>query len=417
MPCRLALPNSLMLLLSAASWACAPGDIGDAGESARADAEGADIPGLDLEAIADMLIERMDLQIGERVLLVGLGGTRWDALVPLLRDGVTGAGAIDLGAVGVHGAVLPGTEPTEFAAALGSGPDRWEETLSSVDVALKLPGAVPDPAVATDVYRALQDVLRGGRGRTVHFHWAGRISFGMEELPVDALADQVYQTALLETDYQELGETLAAFEAALRRGPVQVTTPAGTDIGFRVGDRPVTRQDGDASALRAASARSLIDRELELPAGAARVSPLLETVEGVMAFPPAMWGGERVEGLVLRFAGGRVVEVEADSGRDGVLAELDAGGDAARTFRELAVGLNPMLAIPEGEEWIPYYGYGGGVVRLSLGDNTELGGSVGGGYVRWNFFVDATVRVDGEEWVRDGRLVGRGGAVTGELDR
>ena len=399
---RLAFPCCLSLLVLSASWGCAPESADDTTAAA------ADAPGLDLQAIAGMLVERMDLQPGERVLLVGQGGGRWDALVPLLREGVVAAGGVDLGAVDVHGAVLAGTEPTGFAAGLASGPDGWAEALGGVDVAVKLPGAVPDPAVPTDVYRTLQDVLRGGRGRTVHFHWAGKTSFEMEELPVDDLADQVYQTALLDTDYAALGEKLAAFEAAIRQGPVRVTTPAGTDIGFEVGDRPVTRQDGDASAARATMARNLIDREVELPAGAARVSPLLETVEGSIAFPPAMWGGERVEGLVLRFEGGRVVEVEAASGRDGVLAEMEAGGEAASTFRELAVGLNPLLAIPEGEEWIPYYGYGGGVVRLSLGDNTELGGSVGGGYVRWNFFADATVTVGGEEWVRDGRLVGPG---------
>ena len=114
-----------------------------------------------------------------------------------------------------------------------------------------------------------------------------------------------------------------------------------------------------------------------------------------------------MEGLVLRFEGGRVVGVEAAVGREGVVAEMEGAGEGGGTFRELAVGFNPLLAIPGGEEWIPYYGYGAGVVRLSLGDNTELGGEVGGGYVRWNFFTDATVEVGGEVWVRDGRLVER----------
>jgi len=45
------------------------------------------------------------------------------------------------------------------------------------------------------------------------------------------------------------------------------------------------------------------------------------------------------------------------------------------------------------------------VVRLSLGDNTELGGKVTSGRSRWNFFTDATVVAGGEPWVRDGRLV------------
>ena len=393
-----------MFLIPALS-ACAPEGGGSAGAREI----------LDFEALSANLLARMDLQLGERVLLVGEGGSRWDAIVPLLRAGVRAAGGVDLGAVDVRGAVLGAGEPgagadadaggpAQFAASLGTAPEGWSEPLATVDVAVKLPGAVADPTLDNDVYRALQDVLRGGRGRTVHFHWAGATSFEMEELAVDDRVDRLYQTAVLDTDYAALADTLAAFEAALKSGPVRVTTPAGTDISFEVGDRPVTRQDGDASAARADLARNLIDREVELPAGAARVLPVLESVVGRIAFPPAQWGGERAEGVVLHFEGGRVVEVEADAGHDGVLREIEEAG-AGRIFRELGVGFNPLLAIPEGEAWIPYYGYGDAVVRLSLGDNTELGGSVGGGYVRWNFFPDATVTVGGEVWVEGGRLV------------
>ena len=394
-----------MFLIHALS-ACAPeGGGGGAGSEV-----------LDYEALSTNLLARMDLQPGERVLLVGEGGSRWDAIVPLLRAGVRTAGGVDLGAVDVRGAVIEAgrpvaeadsaaSRPAEFAASLGTAPEGWAEPLATVDIAVKLPGAVADPTLDNDVYRALQDVLRGERGRTVHFHWAGATSFEMEELAVDDRVDRLYQTAVLDTDYRALADALAAFEAAVRSGPVRVTTPAGTDISFEVGDRPVTRQDGDASAARADRARNLIDREVELPAGAARVLPILETVEGTIAFPPAQWGGEQAEGVVLRFEEGRVVEVQADAGRAGVVREMDEAGEAGRIFRELGVGFNPLLAIPDGEAWIPYYGYGDAVVRLSLGDNTELGGSVGGGYVRWNFFPDATVTVGGEIWVEGGRLV------------
>ena len=90
--------------------------------------------------------------------------------------------------------------------------------------------------------------------------------------------------------------------------------------------------------------------------------------------------------------------------RAAVERELAGGDGAARRFRELALGLNPLLAVPEQRPWIPYYGYGAGVVRLSLGDNSELGGNVKGPYVRWNFFLDATVTVGPRTWVRDGHL-------------
>ncbi len=399
MPHRLGLTPCFALACLLTTGACGPEseEVSDAGTGET----------LDLPAIAAEVLERAALQPGERVLLLGQAGGRWDPILPLLSGGIREAGAVYVGAVDIFGAPLPGAESAAFATGLGPDPDGWGAALADVDLAVKLPGATPSPDVEYDVYRALQDVLRGDRARTVHFHWAGATSFGMEELPVDEHVDMVYQRALLETDYEALSATLSAFEAALREGVVRVTTPAGTDIGFEVADRPVTRQDGDASAARSEEARNLIDREVELPAGAARVSPVLATVEGTIAFPPAEWGGSAVEGLVLSFEEGRVVDVEADSGREGVIAEMDAAGDAGRTFRELAVGLNPLLAIPDGEQWIPYYGYGAGVVRLSLGDNTELGGAVGGGYVRWNFFTDATVVVDGEVWVRDGSLVAR----------
>ncbi|MCH7728820.1 MAG: hypothetical protein IH991_20395 [Planctomycetes bacterium] len=95
----------------------------------------------------------------------------------------------------------------------------------------------------------------------------------------------------------------------------------------------------------------------------------------------------------------------AESGADAARREMEQGGDAGESFRELALGFHPLLAVPEENPWIPYYGYGAGVVRLSLGDNSELGGNVTGGSVRWNFFVDTTLPVGGAVWVRDGTLV------------
>ena len=148
----------------------------------------------------------------------------------------------------------------------------------------------------------------------------------------------------------------------------------------------------------------LIDKEIELPAGAIRVAPIETSVEGVIAFPPSQWDGRPVDGLKLRFSKGRVVEVTAASGQDAVEAEMQRAGEAGRAFREFALGFNPLLAVPDRAPWIPYYGYGAGVVRLSLGDNSELGGNVTGGYVRWNFFTDLTVTVGSTTWVRSGKM-------------
>ena len=123
------------------------------------------------------------------------------------------------------------------------------------------------------------------------------------------------------------------------------------------------------------------------------------------AFPPSQWSGKPVTGLMLTFEAGNVVAISANSGQAAVEAEMATAGPAGRAFREFALGFHPLLAVAENNPWIPYYGYGAGVVRLSLGDNSELGGQVRGGYVRWNFFTDTTVTIDGDIWVRDGKLV------------
>tara|TARA_Y100000590_G_scaffold362195_3_gene419241 strand:- start:2093 stop:2314 length:222 start_codon:yes stop_codon:yes gene_type:complete len=73
-----------------------------------------------------------------------------------------------------------------------------------------------------------------------------------------------------------------------------------------------------------------------------------------------------------------VVKVTAESGKEHVEAEMKQAGNVGRRFREFALGFNPQLAVPERNPWIPYYGYGAGVVRLSHGDNSELGGAVRG---------------------------------------
>jgi hypothetical protein len=150
----------------------------------------------------------------------------------------------------------------------------------------------------------------------------------------------------------------------------------------------------------------LIDREIEIPAGAIRVAPIEESVQGKIAFPDSQWSGENVKGLVVTMVQGKIVSMNAKSGLQFVKAELDAAGPAGYSFREFALGFNPLLTIPEiGPRWIPYYGYGAGVVRLSLGDNTELGGNVSGGYVRWNFFTNATVMVGQTKLVQDGIML------------
>ena len=359
---------------------------------------------MDWEALAERLVTQLAPAPGERILLVARPG-QFEELIPPLRYALLRAGAIDLGVVDV----IAEPHPVDWDGALlarsrDAARAVYRDMLRGVDGAIMLPGARPDHAA----YAALQDLLRAGRGRTIHFHWTHNGSaFPLpgQPLPGQAAIDAVYQRAVLETDYAGLTAVQERFVGALRGAEVRVTSPLGTDIRFRIGDRPVNLGDGDASKARTDRGVILIDREIELPAGAIRVAPIETSVNGVISFPPSQWDGRPVTGLTLRIEDGRVTGASAESGQDAVEAELAGVPAEARAFREFALGFNPLLAVPERDPWIPYYGYGAGIVRLSLGDNSELGGAVTGGYVRWNFFTDTTVTVGGDVWVRDGRLV------------
>lgn len=358
---------------------------------------------LDYSAIAKALVRQLALRPGERVLSVAHPGL-FEGLLPHIRYEVMRAGGIDLGVIDVLPEPVP--DSWDLGAIQKAARDArpyYKAMLEGVDAAIMMPGATP----AHPVYAAMQDWLKEGRGRTVHFHWlenGSAYTLPGQPLPGRPAIDALYQKALIETDYRALADIERRFAEAMRGQEIHITSPAGTDLRFRIGDRPVNRQDGDASAARTSQGVILIDREVELPAGAIRVAPLEETVDGSIAFPTSQWDGRPADGLVLRFAKGRVVEVRATVGKDAVEAEIARAGDAGRSFREFALGFNPLLVVPPRMPWIPYYGYGAGVVRLSLGDNSELGGKVGGGYVRWNFFTDLTVSVGSTVWVKDGVL-------------
>ncbi len=364
---------------------------------------------LDYPAIAKRIVGQLALTPGERVVSIAHPGV-FAELLPWIRYEVMRAGGIDLGVVEVMPEPVPAAfEPAVLERAARDSRAFYKAMFRDVDAAIMMPGAT----TAHPAYLAMQDWLKDDLGehrgrRTIHFHWVengSAYTIAGQPLPIRPTIDEVYQRALLETDHRTLAADERRLASALAANDVHITSPAGTDLRFRAGNRPINLQDGDASKARAARGVVLIDHEIELPAGVVRVAPLEDSVEGVIAFPPSQWDGRPVEGLKLRFSKGRVVEVTAASGRDGVEAEMDRGGSAGRAFREFALGLNPLLAVPDRNPWIPYYGYGSGVVRLSLGDNTELGGNTSGGYVRWNFFTDLTVTIGPTTWVRDGKLI------------
>jgi len=289
--------------------------------------------------------------------------------------------------------------------SLPYGPaESFEARLANTDIYVWLPASrEASGQTPGDQAAALVRWLDSGQGRQIHFHWADGTrdedSVNGDHGPE---YDRVYLDAL-EVDYAALDRRMDEAIAKLRSGEVRVTTQEGTDLRFRLGDRPVCKQNGDASRERMKSARVRIDREIELPAGAIRVAPIEESVKGRIAIPRLDLGGVSVRRIELRVDKGQLKSIDAGLGQEAIRRTISAN-PALRHFREFALGMNPKLIKPDGLRWIPYYGYGAGVVRLSLGDNEELGGAVRGGAVRWFFFPSTTVKVGETTLVKEGVL-------------
>lgn len=319
---------------------------------------------IDYEQVAGRIIESLKPERGERYYARPDSTGYFEALPGVLRRRMAEAGAVET------------------------------RTLDEAQIYLWLPlrpGGPPLPQAERAAVK--QWTAKGGARRQLHFHWGEGSVFadGLYGEHSDAF-DALYQRAL-EVDRAALADSQERMIARLRSGEVRVRTPAGTDLRFRVGQRPFNRQDGDASLTRMRQARIAIDRDIELPMGAIRVAPLEESATGVIVIPEGRFAGETARGVKLHFRRGRIVKTEASQNLAAVQKMMSEGGEAALRFREFALGMNPALKPAPGSKVLPYYGYGEGVVRLSLGDNEELGGDVRGGFVRWFFFPDATVDV------------------------
>lgn len=335
------------------------------------------------DRLAARIVDALKLRAGERVLARFDPAYFSEILAPLERR--------------VKAAKATWLPPPAAADPLG------DRLLESADVFIWLPlGSSARQLTASEQVSLVRWVDKGGTRRELHFHWSEgtRLGDGLPA-PHPPEFDALYEGAL-DIDYAALDAAQERAIEVLRQGTVRVLTPAGTDLVFRIGLRPFNKQNGDASPERARSARVRVDRHIELPAGVLRVAPVEESAAGNIVIPEARFGGTVARRVVLQIDNGRVTRVRAEQGQEAVEAALAAGGEAAHRFREFALGFNPKLT---GGPPVPYYGYGAGAVRLSLGDNEELGGAVRGGFSRWFFFTDATVHVDFRYLVRDGKLV------------
>jgi len=353
----------------------------------------------DWTRIADQVVTRtLALAAGERV-VIHHDATKDAGLVSALRAAIARAGGVVAGElvwpVGATAAVYDTMSPATLTTRVAREDSVYLRLMKSANVYLWL-----HAPSHRDLPRRVEKLISASGVRAIHFHWT---------LPSDpaeaATAAAMYERAIAVSP-AELDRQEAAMERSLKGARVRLTSPGGTDLSFTI---PASawfhRNTGLATRAKVARARTTRDREEELPAGVLRTTDL-QGAEGVLVATTIQ--GTKSGTVRVTFRAGRVTGIEGEGAAGTWLAGLYAGasGDKDKAA-ELVVGFNPELLpiLPSG--FMPYYGYGAGIVRIAIGDNWESGGRnrAGDHWEQWLFVVDGTLTANTTVLVRDGKLV------------
>jgi leucyl aminopeptidase (aminopeptidase T) len=365
----------------------------------------------DWAKIADQIVNRtLAVQSGERV-LVWADPTLLPELTEQVRIAIVRAGAIEVAtmilqspALEQHRKIHRRREDPELK---GAEDDVLRRIFDTTDVFIWLPNRWAHNILQSE------DIMRNWPGRSVHFHWVpGWWPWGSDPALFEHLS-RMYEEAL-DIDYTAMADKQRRAIELLTDSTVHVTTPRGTDLTFRLSGAHFHRNDGDAShETVAASARagSSRDREEELPAGVIRTVDISHA-QGTLVVPnetyPA-WTGRFVGDMHFDFDNDRIISFKTQHNQAYVDAMWALEVGQKDRIGEFVIGFNPALKVIPGHEddgILPYFGFGEGIVRFSMGYNVESGGENESSFLHnWLYLTDATVTANGTPVLEDGHLV------------
>jgi leucyl aminopeptidase (aminopeptidase T) len=135
-----------------------------------------------------------------------------------------------------------------------------------------------------------------------------------------------------------------------------------------------------------------------LPAGSIYTTVIEEKTNGSLWLPKAGPANE----VVFHFVEGRIVDIEAASGADLLMRELDSHTGEPRRVSHIGLGLNPYLDRPIG--WTLVDEHIQGYLFVALGENRYMGGQNESSLNVDYALGDAALEVDGQEIVSGGQV-------------
>ena len=208
------------------------------------------------------------------------------------------------------------------------------------------------------------------------------------EMSLAAFTDFLYGACLLDWDAERerMQRYAERFEAAEE---VRLVADE-TDLRLSIAGRPMEVDAGGAN----------------MPGGEFFTSPVEDSAEGEVSFVefPATYLGREVQGIRLRFEGGKVVDASADVNQEYLVEVLDRD-EGARRLGELGIGCNPGITRHMKntlfDEKID------GTVHFALGNGLPDVGGTNQSQIHWDIVKD--MRRDGTRIELDGTVVQESG--------
>jgi aminopeptidase len=205
-----------------------------------------------------------------------------------------------------------------------------------------------------------------------------------------AFEDFIYGAVLLDWDAE--GEKMKRIADRFDRAREIRVVGAETDLRFSLEGRNGEVDDGHAN----------------MPGGEVFYSPVEESTEGVVSFLeyPAYQEPDLVEGVRMRYEGGKVVEASATSNEEALLTKLDRD-EGARILGEFGIGCNPGIQRYMKNTLFDEKMYG--TIHLAIGAGLPAIGGKNVSAVHWDMVKDLRA---GGRIECDGEVVQENGAWT-----
>jgi leucyl aminopeptidase (aminopeptidase T) len=354
----------------------------------------------DWPKIAKLILHRsLQLAPGQRVILHYLPGHN-PGLVEALRMEVVTSGAMisaeltwPTAEVGKYYDTLSAEQKGKLAEAQNAV---YREIFARSDLYLWL-----DVSPVEDlVPRQFEHLVSESKVRAIHCHF-----FDSPDSRERDRLWQMYERAI-ELEPAQLQAVMTPLTRELRGTSVRMTSPAGTDLTFRIpAEAWFHANTGDAGPAKPRRPTSKRDREEEIPAGALRTVDVASATGKLVATVQSALPADTV---TLTFKDGRIVKVDpkpGGQGEDFAKWYNTTTGDRDR-ISEIVIGTNPELTPILPSRFMPHYGYGAGIVRVAIGENWESGGPLRtSDHAEWWLFVtDGTLKAGQHVVINQGHL-------------